>query len=140
MNRFLQLRQDLISAMRSFYPKYSLIPGMDYSQWLEAFFKDYSFKNVLASQAHTYSGTDMNVITYLYSIPMGVEAKAPQGVIACLINTDEIVRMLDGLKTDNTGWTFITDSKGTLICGNGNNSDTGSEIVKGVDVPKAQLI
>ncbi len=109
-------------GIEGFFNDYLNYSNMQYSQWYDIFLNQYNYRRALPAQKVKIDGAESSAITYLYSIPMREGRNQPEGVIAYLINEEEINKLLKGVNADGDGWAYITDKSGQLISGSSSNS------------------
>lgn len=108
-------------GIEGFFKDYLNYTDMDYNQWYEVFLNQYNYRRALPAQKVKIDGVEGSSITYLYSIPMREGRNQPEGVIAYVINEEEINNLLKGVNADGSGWAYITNKNGQLISGSSKN-------------------
>jgi two-component system, response regulator YesN len=134
-SNFIFTHDDTYYDFNAFYKNVLNYANLNFDQWNNIYFKDYNFKKVLACQGVNVNGNSISAITYLCSLPW-VTGSKPQGVIAFLIEEQEITKMLSSQIFYDSGAVNILDSDGEVIFQTSNNKniiDTTNFGVNGLD-------
>ncbi|WP_158289566.1 helix-turn-helix domain-containing protein [Paenibacillus flagellatus] len=102
-------------STREFYDDVFHYDGMTYEEWHSVLFGKPHFREVLPSRKARVNGTDVSVITYMTSLPLGSEQES-QGVVVFAIEEEDIMK-LAGIDGANNHTFAILDDKGALLTG-----------------------
>lgn len=114
--------KELIFGIEKYYREYLSFEGMDYENWYDTFLKKAYFREFLPECNVLIEGKEKKVIPYLISLPFGYN-KGYTALLMCLIDQEEIYRVLDSVNMNEQGFTCIIDQQGQVIVSSGENID-----------------
>ena len=110
--------KELIFGIEKYYEEYLSFKGMDYQNWYDIFLKKTYCRKFLPECRVVIKGKEKKVIPYLISLPFGYN-KGHTGLLMCLIDQEEIYRVLDNVNMNQRGFTCIIDQQGQIIVSSG---------------------
>jgi two-component system, response regulator YesN len=81
-------------------------------KWNEVFLKSYNYNTYLPAQNVTYAGRHRTMLTYIKSLGNYNDVN---GSVIMLVDSNEILKLLNGLNVSKDSWVYIADKSNNIL-------------------------